>query len=233
LSPFSNERLVPDTNNRLDGGLRSVVAGFIYRTTTNSWDIAIDPSGVYNPTTSQSASQPEFTTNLGFGNNGGEYSLSITHRVGVGYTFTVSSVSLTFQRAVGIADGVRAIDFYNAIMVAAQAQGGDNRRARLTDSSFTFETVDGIDGGGSVCPSSGNLNVAAFTTRFDNFSVDRKWLVADDDLSHTNWQFTAKVKVERPTSGADVNKNEDVTIAIYTVPLPDRAFINCRGERCN
>lgn len=215
--------------NDLNGGL-PIVAGFIFRQGGGLWDAGIDAGGNYNPSdlvpslggswpTQDTQTNPTSDANVRF---------ILTFTVGVGYTWeldnnnnpaTVSFVTKNgLQGAINSAK-VRATDYHNAIMIVARSEQ-TGKQARIDTLQFTFLDNSGL----TPC---GSLVDLVRTGNSD--SLGREWIVSDSDLSQTSWKLTGRMRLTAVGSSL----NENVQIAIYTVPLVNKVFTTCNGcEAC-
>lgn len=140
-----------------------------------------------------------------------DFQLKYTPSTGYEYGFalgTLDNKTLTFRGTDNTLQGVRAIDFFNAISIRTRAEA-TNSSVVLTSLNFTvIDSFDPAIACGSLVP-----NVTVSTPGAAQTSV--QWLVSDKDLSRTSWTITGTVVATRQSGGG----SETVRLQIATAEV--------------
>jgi hypothetical protein len=99
-------------------------------------------------------------------------------------------------------NGVRPVDYYNAIYIKASAESGNS--VTITDLKF-------IISGASACGGLQSMNA----------DTPEQWVVATDSLTSTSWVLGGKVTVTS-ASPSSATKME-----IFTYALPEQTLTDC------
>jgi hypothetical protein len=207
----------------------------------DDWDIGVDAGGEYNPPRDNLGGYWRKTQRKEVGgrrdNNGIDVDFTLTYTVGDGYRMSLDETrSKRMSQALGRGDdddadvsflvrndvqnGVRATDYYNAIMIAVRSDAEKDRDASASIFNLEFKFLDN----GGETPCGGPL--IALSKRGDQEDIEREWIISDSDLSETSWQLTGTMLVKRDSKKTREN---DVQVVIYTVPSVPKAFSTCNN----
>jgi hypothetical protein len=182
---------IPDAD-LLSGGFK-INAGFSYRAAPNTaWDFGIDVGGDYNPGPQAGGPKYNLgggVTSANFGtfeNNNNDVDFKLTYTVGDGYLMEVaptptedsgdsvtgpiggarkdaSAPTVIFQRSDDFKNHVRAIDYYNAMMIVLRTSTNDD--ASSSSASIYRLAFSFLGGGQHPCGTLRDMSMVSSSTR--------------------------------------------------------------------
>ena len=138
---------------------------------------------------------------------GRAYTFKLKYTAGYGYAFSVNGQESALFWTLGknggtLVNGVRPIDYYNAVAIRLSTAGKDN--ASITNLSFTSIGL-------SAC--------GAMTDMHANNST--QWMLASDSMTSSSWVLEGEVKLTSRT------RRPTTKLEILTYALPQQTMVEC------